>query len=34
MVTWNNSPPAFSRPIMYFLLVSDALWVTEKERGV
>ena len=34
MVTWKSSPPAFSWPIRYFLLDSDALWVTSKERGV
>ncbi len=34
MLTWNSSPPAFSRPIRYFLLASEALCVTWKERGV
>lgn len=34
MVTWKSSPPAFSRPIIYFLLLSEALCVTWKERGV
>ena len=34
MVTWNSSPPAFSRPMRYFLLASEARWDTWKERGV
>ena len=34
MVTWKSSPPALRTPMRYFLLASDALWVTSKERGV
>ena len=34
MVTWKSSPPAFRTPIRYFLLASDALWVTSNDLGV
>ena len=34
MVTWNSSPPAFKRPIIYFLLLSEALCVIRNDLGV